>query len=108
MHILFGSNNGACEALAGDLAVECKQSGFAVTLDSLDDAAPDGRLPIDGPVVPILPSCDGQPAENARIFLASLADMEQGSLSGVEHTVFGVGHRDWATGPRRCIAFPVR
>ncbi|EKC99539.1 cytochrome P450 [Trichosporon asahii var. asahii CBS 8904] len=96
MHVLFGSNNGACEALAGDLAAEYRQSGFSVTLDSLDDAAPDGKLPTDGTIVLILPSYDGQPAENARDFVASIANMEPGSLSGVEYTVFGVGHRDWA------------
>lgn len=97
MHVLFGSNNGACEALAGDLAAEYKQSGFTVSFDSLDDAAPDGKLPTDGPVVIMLPSYDGQPAENARSFVSALEGMEPGSLSGVEYTVFGVGHRDWAT-----------
>lgn len=96
MQVLFGSNNGSCETLAGDLADEYKQAGFSVSLADLDSAAADGRLPTDGPVVLIMPSYDGQPADNAQSFLAALKGLKPGSSAGVEYCVFGVGHRDWA------------
>lgn len=91
--VLFGSNLGAAEQLAGNLARQATARGFRVSVASLDDHVDD--LPGDGAVIVVSSSYNGTPPDNARRFCAWLSESPKG-LSDVRYAVFGCGSRDWA------------
>ncbi|KAI1329289.1 bifunctional P-450:NADPH-P450 reductase [Xylariaceae sp. FL0255] len=94
--ILYGSNSGTCDSLAQRLAGDAPRHGFVVDkIDCLDAAQ--GSLPKGQPVVIITASYEGEPPENASLFCSWVANTKgQDAFSGVDYTVFGVGHHDWA------------
>ncbi|MEM7219032.1 MAG: cytochrome P450 [Pseudomonadota bacterium] len=95
LHILYGSNLGATENLARELAHAGDINGFATTLAPLDDYA-DG-LPREGAVIIATASYNGTPPDNAARFVASLDAAAPGSAAGVTYAVFGCGNREWAS-----------
>ncbi|EKG19175.1 Cytochrome P450 [Macrophomina phaseolina MS6] len=93
--IYYGSNTGTCEALARRLASDASGHGFRVdTIDSLDSVKE--HLPKDHPIAIVTASYEGQPADNAAHFVAWLETLKGSELDGVNYTVFGCGHHDWA------------
>jgi cytochrome P450 / NADPH-cytochrome P450 reductase len=95
MTVLYGSNTGTCQALAQKVSAAASSRGFHVDVKTMDSATND--LPKDHPVIVITSSYEGQPPDNAAKFVAWLKSLRPGSLSGVEYTVFGCGHRDWSS-----------
>lgn len=89
--ILYGSNTGTCQAFAQRIASDVASRGYAPTIDDMDSAT--GSLPTDKPVIVITSSYEGQPPDNAARFMEWLQECKEGSLAGVEYTVFGCGHR---------------
>ncbi|KAI5860380.1 cytochrome P450 [Durotheca rogersii] len=96
MTVLYGSNSGTCESLAQRIASEASHRGFRISrLDHLDTA--NGSLPKGEPVVIITASYEGQPPDNAAHFVSWIESLKgETALEGVQYTVFGVGHREWA------------
>ncbi|KAI2465636.1 cytochrome P450 [Annulohypoxylon bovei var. microspora] len=94
--ILYGSNSGTCESFAQRAASDASRHGFSVSkIDILDTA--NGNLPKDQPVLIITASYEGQPPDNAAHFVSWLESIkDKKALEGVQYTVFGVGHHDWA------------
>lgn len=94
--ILYGSNSGTCESLAQRAASDASRHGFKVSkIDILDTA--NGGLPKGEPVFIVTPSYEGQPPDNAAHFVSWLESIKgKTELDGVDYTVFGVGHHDWA------------
>jgi cytochrome P450/NADPH-cytochrome P450 reductase len=96
--ILYGSNSGTCEALAGQLADAAAAAGFGVTSAPLDTRV--GDLPKTGGLVVLSSTYNGFPPDNAKQFAAWLvqqaAEGGQGA-AGVSYAVFGVGNSQWAT-----------
>jgi cytochrome P450 / NADPH-cytochrome P450 reductase len=93
--LLHGSNLGTCTGIAGDLALDGGERGFATTLAPLNDVA--GKLTADGgPVVIVAASYNGRPTDDAAQFLAWTEALEPGSLQGLPYAVLGVGDRNWA------------
>lgn len=94
--VLYGSNSGTCEVLARRVAGDATRHGFTVDkIDCLDTA--NGALPKNQPVVIITASYEGEPPDNAALFCSWLAgSTDKSMLKGVDYTVFGVGHHDWA------------
>lgn len=93
--LLHGSNLGTCTGIAGDLAIDGEERGFATTVAPLDDVA--GKLAADGgPVVIVAASYNGRPTDDAARFLAWTEELEPGSLQGLPYAVLGVGDRNWA------------
>ncbi|WP_112264511.1 cytochrome P450 [Lentzea terrae] len=93
--LLHGSNLGTCTGIAGDLAVDGDERGFATTVAPLNDVA--GELgPDSGPVVIVAASYNGRPTDDAARFLAWTESLEPGSLQGLPYAVLGVGDRNWA------------
>ncbi|MEU8547705.1 cytochrome P450 [Streptomyces roseoverticillatus] len=93
--LLHGSNLGTCAGIARDLAADGAEHGFAPSVAPLNDYA--GKLrATDGPVVIVAASYNGRPTDDAAEFVASLEDLEPGSLQGVQYAVLGVGDRNWA------------
>ena len=92
--ILYGSSSGTCENLAQSLASAAEARGFVPTVSSLDGAV--DNLPKDHPVVFVSCTYEGEPPENATIFMQWLKTVESAKLAGVKFAVFGCGNRDWA------------
>ncbi|MEM7060531.1 MAG: cytochrome P450 [Pseudomonadota bacterium] len=92
--VLYGSNLGSTEEFARDLARSAELNGFDVTLGVLDDFVE--KLPTTGAVLIACASYNGQPPDNAAMFVDWLEAAEQATASGVKYAVFGCGHSDWA------------
>ena len=92
--VLYGSNLGATEGFAREIAHGGDVNGFATTLAPLDDFA--GRLPTEGAVVIASASYNGAPPDNAAKFIDWLDGLSGKALEGVTYAVFGCGNRDWA------------
>lgn len=94
MAVLTGSNLGTCRSLATYLADRATELGFTTTLGPLDDAA--GGLPAVDAVLVVTSSYNGQPTDDAREFMAWLADPPSEINGGPCYAVLGVGDRNWA------------
>jgi len=92
--VLFGSNTGSAEAFAQRIGSDAHARGFASHVAPLDEYA--GKLPIEGAIVIVTASYEGQPPDNARQFVAALSGLRPGDLSGAHFAVFGCGNRQWA------------
>ncbi|HEY7975468.1 MAG TPA: cytochrome P450, partial [Ktedonobacterales bacterium] len=92
---LFGSNLGASEDLAHQVANGAVAHGYAATVAPLDDYA--GKLPTTGVVVIVTSSYNGTPPDNAAAFCAWVRDstFAADALKGVRYTVFGCGNHEW-------------
>ncbi|PVH92148.1 cytochrome P450 [Periconia macrospinosa] len=94
LSIFYGSNSGTCEALSQRLAASAPAHGFKVeVIDSLD-AAKD-RLPTDHPVILFASSYEGQPPDNARLFVSWLQSLTGKEADKVTYAVFGPGNKEW-------------
>ncbi|ALL77080.1 cytochrome P450 [Pseudonocardia sp. EC080610-09] len=95
--VLFGSNLGTAEDLAGRLVRDGADRGYAARTAPLDSAT--RALPTTGAVVIVSASYNGTPPDNAAAFCAWLRDTgtPDGAAAGVRFTVFGCGNRDWAS-----------
>jgi len=91
--ILFGSNLGATEQLAADLAQQATGRGFRATTAALDERV--GDLPREGATVVLSSTYNGGAPDNAVDFCRWLAQ-DGLDLSGVRYALFGCGSRDWA------------
>ena len=60
----------------------------------MDDYA--GNLPREGAIVVVTASYEGQPPDNARLFVSSVEALPEGALAGARFAVFGCGNRQWA------------
>ena len=92
--VLFGSNQGTCQALAQRLASEAA-STYGFNPDVVDMDAAVGRLSKEHPTMVITSSYEGEPPDNALQFVQWLENMEGNQLEGVKFGVYGCGHRDW-------------
>ena len=95
MTILYGSNSGTCAGLSQTLASSAAVHGFAATVKSLDAAV--DQLPKDQPIAIITASYEGNPPDNAGLFVEWLKSADKSQLQGVRYAVFGCGHRDWVS-----------
>lgn len=93
LRILYGTNQGTCQALAQRLASSASRSGLKSTVSDLDSAVDD--LDKSQNVIIVTPSYEGQPPENAARFVSWLETSSSSNLEGLRYAVFGCGHRDW-------------
>jgi cytochrome P450/NADPH-cytochrome P450 reductase len=92
--LLYGSNSGASEAFARQIANDGAARGYETTVAPLDDYT--NMLPKDGPITIVTASYNGHPPDNAGKFFKWLSGAPAGSQAGVRYAVFGCGNRDWA------------
>jgi cytochrome P450 / NADPH-cytochrome P450 reductase len=94
--VLYGSNLGTAEEVAGRVAQDGESYGFAVNLAPLDDYV--GHLPSSGAVIVVTASYNGGPPDNAAKFCAWLTEssLAVDALRDLSYSVFGCGNRDWA------------
>ena len=94
--VLYGSNLGTAEEVAGRIAQDGEAYGFEVKLAPLDEYA--GKLPPEGAVIVAAASYNGTPPDNAAKFCEWITapELPPDALKGVKYAVFGCGNRDWA------------
>lgn len=92
--VLYGSNLGATEEFAREIARQAERNGFETRLAPLDDHV--GDLPKSGAVLIATASYNGLPPDNAVNFVDWLGHAAPGSAEGVRYAVLGCGHSDWA------------
>ncbi|KJR84297.1 cytochrome P450 [Sporothrix schenckii 1099-18] len=98
LNVYYGSNSGTCEAMANRIAADAPAHGFHADVLAPLDAAHQA-LPTDGrPVVIVTASYEGEPPDNAGLFVNWLRNGKAGDAvaKGVAYAVFGCGHHDWA------------
>lgn len=99
--VYYGGNTGTCKAYAEDLQTAAPNFGFDIPegICNLDEAVE--SLPTDKPVLIFTASYEGQPADNAKMFVAWLEGLAKSgntnALHGVTFAVFGAGNSDWPT-----------
>ena len=104
MTILYGSNTGTCQAFAQRLASDAATHGFKPQIMDMDAAVE--TLPKGVPVIIITASYEGQPPDNAARFVEWLQNCKEGSLAGVDFTVFGCGHSKSFIPCKTCFSLP--
>ncbi|MFE4520436.1 flavodoxin domain-containing protein, partial [Kitasatospora sp. NPDC056783] len=91
---LHGSNYGACREFGRQLAEAAAELGCETEVAPLDAYA-DG-LPTDRPVVITAASYNGQPTDDAAVFVRRLQEPEGFRAAGAEYAVLGIGDRTYA------------
>jgi cytochrome P450/NADPH-cytochrome P450 reductase len=93
--ILYGSNMGACQDLAQNLARMALRSGFYPTMQELDARTAD--LPKQAPVIIVSSTYNGKPPDNATRFAEWLGrvDLPADACKGVRYAVLGCGNKQW-------------
>lgn len=96
MFVGYGSNMGTTRQIAQQTATDARRLGYQVEIAPLNDWV--GRPLEDCDVfVIVTASYNGFPPDNAAGFCDWLDTLRGGALDGVAYTVFGCGHRDWAS-----------
>jgi cytochrome P450/NADPH-cytochrome P450 reductase len=95
LSIYYGSNTGTCESLAQRLASDAGAHGWQATVVDALDAAHQ-KIPNDQPVIILTASYEGQPPDNAAIFVNWLENLKGKEMDKVSYAVYGCGHHDWA------------
>lgn len=96
VRVVYGSNLGTCAATAADLADLAGDAGFSPSISTLNDAVDLLSDPPNEPVVLVAASYNGEPTDDAAEFIRATADLEPGSLDGLQVALLGVGDRNWA------------
>tara|TARA_B100000609_G_scaffold122520_1_gene97541 strand:+ start:10252 stop:13470 length:3219 start_codon:yes stop_codon:yes gene_type:complete len=92
--VAYGSNMGSTKFFAQQLARDATRLGYDVTLCSLNDCVE--NIPTEGAFFVVSASYNGHAPDNANRFCDWLSNCKEGSLEGVQFSVFGCGHKDWA------------
>lgn len=92
--VLHGGNSGSSLSIARRIATQAAARGYAPRLSAMDAAV--DALPAHGGIVVVTASYEGQPADNARRFVAWLDALPHGALDGRRFAVLGFGNRQWA------------
>ena len=101
--VLFGSNAGASEAVANEIANFAAARGLHVEISTLDAAVAGagGKSILSADILFVATSTyNGTPPDNAKLFLPWLKslckdDTNKKPLDGVQFAVFGLGNAQW-------------
>lgn len=91
IRVLFGSETGNAETVAGELAAAAGQRGVEVSLDMLDDATPEQLADGGWILVVTATTGEGDMPYNAERFWRALSDPSAPRLAGVPFAVLGLG-----------------
>ncbi|CAE6469239.1 unnamed protein product [Rhizoctonia solani] len=94
LYVFYGSNTGSCEGFAQIIVSRAPRNGFGAIVETLDNVV--DNLPVDGPVIIVTASFEGEPADNAGRFVKELTRKNnEKNLGGVSFAVFGAGNHEW-------------
>ncbi|OBZ19553.1 sulfite reductase [NADPH] flavoprotein, alpha-component [Bacillus sp. FJAT-27264] len=85
--VLFGSQTGNCQRLAGSLSRKLEEQGFQVTQSSMNSFKPNGLKKVENLLILVSTHGEGDPPDNARAFHEFLYSKR---APGLEHLRFSV------------------
>lgn len=89
--VLFGSQTGNCQRLAGSLSSKLKEQGYEVTLASMNSFKPNGLKKIDNLLLLVSTHGEGEPPDNARSFHEFLYSKRAPQLENLQFSVLALG-----------------
>lgn len=89
--ILFGSQTGNCQRLAGSLSRKLEEQGFQVTLSAMNNFKPTALKKVENLLLLVSTHGEGEPPDNARIFHEFLYSKRAPQLENLRFSVLALG-----------------
>lgn len=89
--VLFGSQTGNCQRLAGSLSNNLREQGFEVTLAAMNSFKPNTLKKIENLLVLVSTHGEGEPPDNARAFYEFLYSKRAPQLENLQFSVLALG-----------------
>lgn len=89
--VLFGSQTGNCQRLAGSLSRKLEEQGFQVTLTSMNSFKPNGLKKVENLLLLVSTHGEGDPPDNARSFHEFLYSKRAPQLGSLKFAVLALG-----------------
>ncbi len=89
--VLFGSQTGNCQRLAGSLSSKLREQGFEVTLAAMNSFKPNTLKMIENLLVLVSTHGEGEPPDNARGFYEFLYSKRAPQLENLQFSVLALG-----------------
>lgn len=89
--VLFGSQTGNCQRLAGSLSRKLEEQGFQVTLSAMNSFKPNALKKIENLLLLVSTHGEGEPPDNARIFHEFLYSKRAPKLDNLRFSVLALG-----------------
>lgn len=89
--VLFGSQTGNCQRLAGSLSSKLREQGFEVTLAAMNSFKPNSLKKIENLLVLVSTHGEGEPPDNARAFYEFLYSKRAPQLENLQFSVLALG-----------------
>ncbi len=89
--VLFGSQTGNCQRLAGSLSRKLEEQGFKVTVSAMNSFKPAGLKKIENLLLLVSTHGEGEPPDNARAFHEFLYSKRAPQLPGLRYSVLALG-----------------
>lgn len=89
--VLFGSQTGNCQRLAGSLSRKLEEQGFQVTLSAMNSFKPNALKKVENLLLLVSTHGEGEPPDNARIFHEFLYSKRAPKLDNLRFSVLALG-----------------
>lgn len=89
--ILFGSQTGNCQRLAGSLSRKLEEQGFQVTLSAMNSFKPTSLKKVENLLLLVSTHGEGEPPDNAKIFHEFLYSKRAPQLEKLRFSVLALG-----------------
>jgi sulfite reductase (NADPH) flavoprotein alpha-component len=89
--LLFGSQTGNCQRLAGSLSRKLEEQGFQVTVTAMNSFKPNALKKVENLLVLVSTHGEGEPPDNARIFHEFLYSKRAPQLENLRFSVLALG-----------------
>lgn len=89
--ILFGSQTGNCQRLAGSLSRKLEEQGFQVTLTAMNSFKPNALKKVENLLLLVSTHGEGDPPDNARMFHEFLYSKRAPQLENLRFSVLALG-----------------
>lgn len=89
--VLFGSQTGNCQRLAGSLSRKLEEQGFQVTLTAMNSFKPNALKKVENLLLLVSTHGEGEPPDNARMFHEFLYSKRAPQLENLKFSVLALG-----------------
>lgn len=89
--VLFGSQTGNCQRLAGGLSRKLEELGFQVNLSAMNNFKPNGIKKVENLLILVSTHGEGEPPDNAKVFYEFLYSKRAPELSHLSFSVLALG-----------------
>lgn len=89
--VLFGSQTGNCQRLAGSLSRKLEEQGFQVTITAMNSFKPNALKKVENLLLLVSTHGEGEPPDNARMFHEFLYSKRAPQLENLKFSVLALG-----------------